>query len=195
MGPLLPLAALFGGIWYLDKEKQPQVVDAAPKDVRPVPHFSKMAVSVVTEMKGEVRYFKACDIDLSHFALEYIPLEGASAIAMFRLVPLDIGAIGAGKAVEHALSKGLSVLGSLSLALSAPGTDPMLLLFVPPGKEALASPASQFAVLAQPAPVAEATEVVEAEPPKKKAPRNGIVKIEEPKPFPAPPNGEKPAEA
>jgi len=183
MGPLLPLAMLFGGLWYLDKDKsEPKPQESVGRATR----FSKMAVASVTEMRGEVRHFKQVDIDLSAFGLEYVPIEnGSPDIAMFKLVRPDIGSVPAAKAVEDALSKQLTVLGSLSLCLAELGTETMLLLFVPAAKAKLASANSHLAVLAETAPPVEA---VEAKPAKR---RNGLVKTEVVE-TPAPPNGEKP---
>jgi len=177
MGPLLPLAMLFGGLWYLDKDK-PQAAAGAVKPA--APRYSKTAVSAVTTMRGDTRMFKAADIDLSAVSLEYVTVEsGPADIAMFKVLPhVELGAIPASKAIEQALAKGLCVLGSLTLVLAELGREPTLLLFCQPRDAAkYANPHSHFAVLAMPEPPAPPVEVVEPEP--KAAPpkrRNGLTK-------------------
>lgn len=187
MGPLLPLMFLGAGIWYLDKDQKPTTKP-------PIPRYSRMAVSAVTETENEVRRFKALDFDFAAFGIEYVQVDSPSAegMAMFRLVPLDIGAENAQKAIERATSLGNVVLGSLSLALSEPGSEPMLLLVVPVEKRGLASPSSQFAVLAEPKPVERVEPEVRPAPPVTEAApaevlerpkRNGLKKLP-PEPVP-----------
>ncbi len=174
MGPLLPLAMLVGGLWYLD-DKKSAAENPNPR-VGAAPRYSSTAIAAVTETRGGTRFFKAApSVDLGMCSLEHIDIETRPAdIAMFKLLThVEMGSLPANKAVEQAVAKGLFVLASMSVILSEPGTQPMLLAFVPAGAvERYTGASSHFAVLAAPAAPA-----AEAESPKKRV-RNGFVKTE-----------------
>lgn len=152
MGPLLPLGVLFGGLWYLDKEK-PGVGAGATQ----APRFPAAAVAAVTVMSGNVRcYARPEAISLSTYSLEQVSIEnGPQGVVMFKLLPhIELGALPADKAVQQAVDKGLACLASLSTVLSEPGTHPMLLMFCRQEDVAkYAGPNSHMALLAMRPPV------------------------------------------
>lgn len=171
MGPLLPLAILFGGFYVYEQADKRQL---EREKVKPITRFSPQAVSLVCEDQGGVRVFKLTALSdemLTSYSVQ--PVAGApQGMTLLRLVPLALGALSAKQVITQAQKSGQVVMGSFSLALAAPGTDDQLLLIVPEAKKSIASGSSQFAVI-QPEPKVE---VMPTPAPKPK--RNGIRKLE-----------------
>lgn len=176
MGPLLPLAILFGGFYVYEQADKREL---EREKVKPITRFSPQAVGLVCDVADGVRVFKLSALsDEMLKSCSVQPVSGApQGMTLLRLVPLGIGAISAKQTIEQAHAAGLAVLGSFSLALAAPGTDDQLLLVAPPERKSIASGTSQFALIL-PEPK---TEVVAPTPPPK-VKRNGLKKLEEVEP-------------
>lgn len=153
MGPLIPLAILFGSMYVLDKDNERKLA-AGPIHVPQ--RFSPMAVSLVTTDTAGIRSFaphatEAIRGMLASFSVESMHVEGApDGVSIFRLVAPEPGAVLASDVAVQAERKGLAVLGALALALSTVGPDHLLLVGRPDIALRLANKTSLFAVLSAP---------------------------------------------
>lgn len=164
MGPLLPIAILFGGLYMLDKEKQAEKQSAPQQPQR----FTPLAVSMVATEVAGVRHFlpevkESVRALLASHAVESVTIEGAPAgVLLFRLVAHEPGATIAADVVKQAESNGMAVLGALALALSSSSSDHLLLMGLPGDALRLANAKSAFAVLSVPGEKVGAVEPVVA---------------------------------